>query len=192
MFERFSQEARRALTSAQVDARRFHHNWIGTEHLLLGLLDQPEALSARLLAERGLDRPGAEAAILAVLGTTQSATAELDAAALETIGIDLSTIREKAEAVFGPGALDRDPVRCRKGRLVSGRHVTFTARAKKALELSLREAVSREHNYIANGHLLLGLLRVGGLAAKVIADAGIDFDLLRADIDRQLSGQASG
>jgi ATP-dependent Clp protease ATP-binding subunit ClpA len=69
MFERFSPDAREAVTSAQAEARRLHHNYIGTEHLLLGLMDQADALSGRLLAEHGLDRPGAEAAILRLLRT---------------------------------------------------------------------------------------------------------------------------
>ena len=190
MFERFSPEAREAVTSAQAEARRLHHNYIGTEHLLLGLMVQAHTLSGRLLAEHGLDRPGAEAAILRLLGTADCGPGELDADALETIGIDLSTIREKVEAAFGPGALDREPARTRTGRLISGRHAPFTARAKKVLELSLREALRLQAERIADGHLLLGLLGEGnGLAAKVMADAGIDFDALRADIDAQLTAQ---
>jgi len=191
MFERFSPEAGEAVTSAQAEARRLHHNYIGTEHLLLGLMDQAHTLSGRLLAEHGLDRPGAEAAILRLLGTADCGPGELDADALETIGIDLSTIREKVEAAFGPGALDREPARTRTGRLISGRHAPFTARAKKVLELSLREALRLKSDRIADGHLLLGLLREGnGLAAKVMADAGIDFDVLRAEIDAQLTAQS--
>ncbi len=191
MFERFSPDAREAVTSAQAEARRLHHNYIGTEHLLLGLMDQADVLSGRLLAEHGLDRPGAEAAILRLLGTADCGPGELDADALETIGIDLSTIREKVEAAFGPGALDREPTRTRTGRLISGRHAPFTARAKKVLELSLREALRLKADRIADGHLLLGLLREGkGLAAKVMVDAGIDFDVLRAEIDAQLTAQS--
>ena len=191
MFERFSPDAREAVTSAQAEARRLHHNYIGTEHLLLGLMDQADALSGRLLAEHGLDRPGAEAAILRLLGTADCGPGELDADALKTIGIDLSTIREKVEAAFGPGALDREPARTRTGRLISGRHAPFTARAKKVLALSLREALRLKSDRIADGHLLLGLLREGnGLAAKVMADAGIDFDVLRAEIDAQLTAQS--
>ncbi len=190
MFERFSPDAREAVTSAQAEARRLHHNYIGTEHLLLGLMDQAHTLSGRLLAEHGLDRPGAEAAILRLLGTADCGPGELDADALETIGIDLSTIREKVEAAFGPGALDREPARTRTGRLISGRHAPFTARVKKVLELSLGEALRLKADRIADGHLLLGLLREGnGLAAKVMADAGIDFDVLRAEIDAQLTAQ---
>jgi len=188
MFERLSPDARQAVASAQAEARRLHHNYIGTEHLLLGLMAQPETLSARLLVEHGLDRPVAEAAILRLLGACEPGPDELDANALETIGIDLSTIREKVEASFGPGALDREPARTRTGRLGSGRHVPFTARAKKVLELSLREALRLKAGQIVDGHLLLGVLREGeGLAAKVMAEAGIDFDVLRAEIDTQLS-----
>ena len=131
------------------------------------------------------------APILRLLGTADCGPGELDADALETIGIDLSTIREKVEAAFGPGALDREPARTRTGRLISGRHAPFTARAKKVLELSLREALRLKATRIADGHLLLGLVREGkGLAAKVMADAGIDFDVLRGKIDAQLTAQS--
>ena len=191
MFERFSPDARQAVATAQAEARRLHHNYIGTEHLLLGLMAQLQTLSARLLVEHGLDQPGTEAAILRLLGACEPAPDELDADALETIGIDLSTIREKVEAAFGPGALDREPARTRTGRLVSGRHVPFTARAKKVLELSLREALRLKADRIADGHLLLGLLREGnGVAAKVMADACTDFEVLRAEIEAQLTGQS--
>jgi len=191
MFERFSPQAREVVISAQAEARRLHHNYIGTEHLLLGLMDKEHTLSGRLLAEHGLDRPGAEAAILRLLGTADCGPGELDAEALETIGIDLSTIRDKVEAAFGAGALDREPARTRTGRLISGRHSPFTARVKKVLELSLREALRLQSKRIADGHLLLGLLREGkGLAAKVMTDAGIDFDVLRAEIDAQLTAQS--
>ena len=115
----------------------------------------------------------------------------MDADALETIGIDLSTIREKVEAAFGPGALDRAPARTQTGRSISGLRIPFTGRAKTALELSLREALRQKADRIAGGHLLLGLLCEGkGLAAKVMADAGIDFNLLRAEINAQLTAQS--
>jgi ATP-dependent Clp protease ATP-binding subunit ClpA len=190
MFERFSRDAREVVTRAQAEARRLRHDYIGTEHILLGLLDQPATLSARLLAEHGLTRAGSEAAILRLLGAALPRPDELDGDALEAIGIDLAAIREKVEAAFGPGALDRNPVRTRTGRLVSGRHLPFTNRAKKALELALREAVHLKHNYIGDGHILLGLLRGGdGLAVKVIADASIDFDALRAELHQRLPTQ---
>jgi ATP-dependent Clp protease ATP-binding subunit ClpA len=191
MFERLNPDARQAVVLAQADARRLHHNYLGTEHLLLGLMELPSTPSARLLAEGGLDRPGAEAVILRLLRTPEPRLDELDADALRTIGIDLSAVRETVETAFGPGALAREPDRGRSGRLVSGRSTPFTARAKTALELSLREAVRRKHTCIADGHLLLGLLQARGLAAKVIADAGIDLDVLRSDIDTQLASRPS-
>ncbi|WP_446696837.1 Clp protease N-terminal domain-containing protein [Streptosporangium album] len=111
----------------------------------------------------------------------------LDADALETIGIDLSVIREKVEAAFGPGALDRPPLRDHRGGLVSGRHLSFSSRAKKVLELSLREALALKHKYIGDGHILLGLLREGeGLASRVLADAGVDSAVLRQEVVREL------
>ncbi|MFD0888646.1 Clp protease N-terminal domain-containing protein [Streptosporangium algeriense] len=185
MFERFHQESRQAVTLAQENARRLHHNHIGTEHILLGLLDQRSCMVTRVLARHGLDY---ERAYQAVVRLTPGRRADaLDAEALETIGIDLSAIREKVEAAFGPGSLDRDPVTTRNGRR-SGRHIPFTPQAKKALELSLRETLALKQRDIRDGHLLLGILREGrGLASRVIADAGIDTAALRREIVLELS-----
>ncbi|MEV8630154.1 Clp protease N-terminal domain-containing protein [Streptosporangium sp. NPDC051023] len=184
MFERFHQDARQAVVLAQENARRLHHGHIGTEHLLLGLLDQRATLSARVLGRHGLDYEGAYQAVTRLI--PQRPTETLDAEALESIGIDLSAIREKVEAAFGPGSLDRAPVTTRRGRL-SGRHIPLTSRAKKTLELSLRETLALGQKSIQDGHLLLGLLREGGgLASRVIADAGIDAGTLRQEIVLEL------
>ncbi|MFF5206777.1 Clp protease N-terminal domain-containing protein [Streptosporangium sp. NPDC000396] len=181
MFERFTQEARQVVTLAQANARRLHHNQIGTEHLLLGLCEQSATLSARLLARHGLDHAEASAAVVRIIGPAP--TGELDRDALETIGIDLDAIREKVEAAFGPGALDRKPERDHRGRLRSGRHIPFSSPAKKALELSLREAIALKHRHIGDGHILLGLLRGGdGLARRVLDQARIDAGTLRHEI----------
>ncbi|KAA2266592.1 Clp protease [Solihabitans fulvus] len=185
MFEQFTQDARQTVVLAQSAARRLGHHYIGTEHLLLGLLSQPHTLAARLLVVRGLDLAYAETTVLRLLGTPGLDARDADA--LGTIGIDLSAIKEKVEATFGRGALDRDPAHTRAGRFAGGGHIPFTKRAKKVLELSLREALRLKHKHIADGHLLLGLLREGeGLAAKVLAEAGIDFAQLRADLDRDI------
>jgi ATP-dependent Clp protease ATP-binding subunit ClpA len=184
MFERFHQDARQAVVLAQENARTLHHDIIGTEHLLLGLLAQPHALSARVLGRHGLDHDRARQSVIRLVG--QKPEDALDADALESIGIDLSAIREKVEAAFGPGALDRKPRTNRRGHLLSG-HIPFSSRAKKTLELSLREAINLKHKHIADGHLLLGILREGeGLASRVIADAGIDAAALRREIVSEL------
>ncbi|MEU4535014.1 Clp protease N-terminal domain-containing protein [Streptosporangium sp. NPDC023825] len=185
MFERFHREARQAVTLAQENARRLRHDVIGTEHILLGLLGQPESLSARVLGRHGLDHEGAYRSVVRL--TPQKPGDALDAEALESIGIDLSAIREKVEAAFGPGALDRRPGTERRGRVFGGFHVPFSPRAKKTLELSLREAISLKHNYIGDGHILLGILREGqGLGSKVLADAGLDAARLRQEIVAEL------
>ncbi|WP_329085848.1 Clp protease N-terminal domain-containing protein [Streptosporangium sp. NBC_01469] len=181
MFERFHHEARQAVTLAQENARKLRHDIIGTEHILLGLLDQPESLSARVLGRHGLDHAGAYRSVVRL--TPSKPGDALDAEALESIGIDLSAIREKVEAAFGPGALDRRPGIERRGRVLGGLHIRFSPRAKKTLELSLREAINLKHNYIGDGHILLGILREGeGLGSKVLADAGLDFTSLRQEI----------
>lgn len=189
MFERFSHGARAVVVLAQGHARRLHHGHLGTEHLLLGLLEQPGTVSGRLLVQHGLDKASAERAMLRLLGPCHGSE-QLDAEALEAIGIDLSAIRERVEAAFGPGALDRDPGRRRRERALTGGHLPFTGRAKKVLELSLREATRLGNRYIGDGHILLGILdEGGGLAAKVIADAGIDFVGLRAELEREIPAE---
>jgi len=186
MFERFGVEARQAIVFAQETAHRLGHDHIGTEHILLGLLEQPRILSAELLAARGLDSARAEAAILRLLPAVDGKPEDLDAGALEAIGIDLAAVREKVEAAFGPGALDQPPSK-RSLRRSFG-HLSFTGRAKKVMELSLREALRLEHKGIDDGHLLLGLLREGhGLAAQIITEAGIDFAELRGAVESRLS-----
>ncbi|GAA3823334.1 hypothetical protein GCM10022226_49870 [Sphaerisporangium flaviroseum] len=185
MFERFHQDARQTVILAQAETRLLGHGHVGTEHLLLSLLRQPNTVAARVLARHGLDHDQVGDAVARLLATGPAN--DLDADALESIGIDLDAIREKVEAAFGPGALDRDP-RSRRGRpWRPAGHVPFTARSKKVLELSLREALALKHNYIGNGHILLGLLREGnGLAARILTDAGIDFDVLRQEIRTEL------
>jgi ATP-dependent Clp protease ATP-binding subunit ClpA len=185
MFERFHQDARQAVILAQGNARRLHHDRIGTEHLLLGLLEQPSTLAARVLGRHGLDHDRASQSVVRLLSQRPEDT--LDADALESIGIDLSAIREKVEAAFGPGALDRKPRTTRRSHLLGGHHIPFDSRAKKTLQLSLREAINLKHKHILGGHILLGVLREGeGLASRVIADAGIDPATLRQDIVAEL------
>jgi len=132
MFERCNPEARQAIILAQTSARRLHHDYIGTEHLLLGLLYQPEVLAAAVLTERGLDGPMAEATILRLLGSGEPEADSLDADALRAIGIDLSMVRERVEAAFGSGALDRAPARTGGGRVITKGSVPFTDRARRS------------------------------------------------------------
>ena len=177
MFERFTEDARQVVVRAQEEARRLRSHHIGTEHLLLGLLDQ-DSPTAAVLARHGLTRESTVTAIRAFTGAEG-----LDAAALGAVGIDLDAVRDSVEAAFGPGALDVPP-----GRREAKGHIPFTPRAKKVLELSLREALALKSKSIADGHIALGLLREGeGLAMKVVHDRGIDAGTLREDIRAALA-----
>jgi ATP-dependent Clp protease ATP-binding subunit ClpC len=135
VFERFTERARQVVVLAQHEARDLKHNYIGTEHLLLGLLAEQEGLAARVLA---------------------------------SLGVTPEDARERVEKVVGPG--DE----------VSTGQIPFTPHAKKALELSLREALSLEHNYIETEHILLGLIRENnGAAARILLDFDLDADRIR-------------
>ena len=176
MFERFTFEARQTVVGAQHEARRLHSGRIGTEHLLLALLIQPTP-SAAVLTRHGLGRDEVAEAVRRYVGD-----GDLDAEALTALGIDLDAVRSTVEASFGPGALDRP-----SGSKVGG-HIPFTPRAKKVLELSLREAIAMKSKTIADGHIALGLLREGeGLAMKVLADRGVDTVELRRDLTAALA-----
>ncbi|MCW2510063.1 MAG: Clp domain protein [Modestobacter sp.] len=173
MFERFTTEARQTVVGAQLEARQLHHQRIGTEHLLLSLLAQATPSSA-VLARHGLTREAVAETVAGHVGGD-----ELDAAALTAVGIDLDAVRSSVEASFGPGALDRPRSYSRE----PAGHIPFTPRAKKVLELSLREAVAMKSKDIADGHIALGLLREGeGLAVKVLFDRGVDVEALRQDL----------
>jgi ATP-dependent Clp protease ATP-binding subunit ClpA len=202
MFERFTTAARGVVIDAQHQARRLNHHYVGTEHLLLALLRPDSGVPYELLTHAGLDTTAVEASIerLGAAGTqpetSNIALGEDDAEALRAIGIDLEAIRAKIEETFGPGALQTPAPapqrglfrrRRRAGRLggpLPGRHLPFTARARKTLALSLREAIALTHKSIGTEHVLLGLLREGdGLASAVIQEAGIDpVDLRRRTV----------
>ena len=144
MFERFTDRARRVLVLAQEEARLLNHNFLGTEHILLGLIHEGEGVAAK---------------------------------ALESLGISLEAVREKVEETIGPA-----------GTAASGAP-PFTPRAKKVLELSLREALQLGHNYIGTEHLLLGLIREGeGVAAQVLVSLGADLSRVRQQVIQLLSG----
>ncbi len=144
MFERFTDRARRVVVLAQEEARLLNHNYIGTEHILLGLIHEGEGVAAK---------------------------------ALESLGISLEAVRQQVEEIIGQG-----------GSSPSG-HIPFTPRAKKVLELSLREALQLGHNYIGTEHILLGLIREGeGVAAQVLQKLGADLSRVRQQVIQLLSG----
>jgi ATP-dependent Clp protease ATP-binding subunit ClpC len=144
LFERFTDRARRVVVLAQEEARLLNHNYIGTEHILLGLIHEGEGVAAK---------------------------------ALESLGISLEKVRQQVEEIIGAG---QSPP--------SG-HIPFTPRAKKVLELSLREALQLGHNYIGTEHILLGLIREGeGVAAQVLVKLGADLGRVRQQVIQLLSG----
>jgi ATP-dependent Clp protease ATP-binding subunit ClpA len=178
MFERFTTEARQAVVGAQDEARRLHDGRIGTEHLLLALLTQ-DTPSAAVLARYGLTHDSVSQTIAGYRSAE-----DLDADALTTLGIDLDAVRDRVEATFGPGALDGNgPPREPGGR------IPFSPRARKVLELALREAIAMKSKVIRDGHIALGLLREGeGLAMKALHDRGVDTTELRRDLTAALRG----
>lgn len=183
MFERFSDEARLVVRLAQDEARRFRHGWIGTEHLLIALLEEGDGSAAQVLRGHGLSVPDLRRRVVGAAGPSAEG---LDPDALAVLGIDLNEVRRVTEENFGPGALERGR------RPVKNGHIPFSGRAKKVLELSLREAMRLKHDYIGTGHILLGLLREGeGLAARILADAGADLGDLRDEVTRLIPPKAA-
>jgi ATP-dependent Clp protease ATP-binding subunit ClpA len=188
MFERFTDQARHVVKLSRDEARGLHHRYIGTEHLLLGMLDKDSGLAYTVLTEAGVTHDQVHAAVEAYVG--EGRLGDADAEALLAIGIDLPAVRAKIEELFGPGALDPPDPEPKRGLLRRRRspaepsprdRTPFVPRSKKVLELSLREAVHLKHNYIGSEHILLGLLREGeGLAAKILTDAGLSIEDLRA------------
>jgi ATP-dependent Clp protease ATP-binding subunit ClpA len=180
MFERFTEEARAAVVGAERHATALHHGWIGTEHLLLGVVDERDGRAARLLERFEVTREWVLAEVERIIGRGEP---DIDADALATLGIDLDAVRERVERTFGPGALSRRP--CRRGLLAGDARRPFTPRAKKALELSLREALEMGDNFIASEHILLGLAREGdGVAAGILRSRGVDRAAVRAALER--------
>src|SRR6187397_2805523 len=144
MFERFTERARQVVVLAQEEARTLKHNYIGTEHILLGLLREEEGLAARVL---------------------------------ESLDITVEEVRAQVVRIVG------------SGEEVTSGQIPFTPRAKKVLELALREALSLGHNYIGTEHILLGLVRENeGVAARILLDFDADSDKIRNEVIRMLSG----
>ena len=176
MFERFSDEARQAVVLAQEEALELRHGWIGTEHLLLGLL-RAGGGGAVLLTGFGVELASVREEVLAIIGRGED---DIDRDALATLGIDLDAVRERVERSFGRGALSRRRG-CRGGGF--GGHIPFTARAKKALELTLREGLALGARELLAEHLVLALLREGdGVAARILHTRGVAYDAVRARV----------
>jgi ATP-dependent Clp protease ATP-binding subunit ClpA len=183
MFERFSQDARRAVVHARAEAAAAGHGAIGCEHLLLGLLAEPGPAAAAMTAA-GLELTALRSRL------PQAGQAEpeaLDADALASVGIDLDQVRRAAEATFGPGALDR------AGRARAGGRgrMRLTAEAKKALELALRAAIELRHRELTGGHLLIGIIdqpRNGAL--DLLSAVAASPAALRADVITRLAKAA--
>jgi ATP-dependent Clp protease ATP-binding subunit ClpA len=188
MFERFTDEARHVVKVSRDEAQGLHHRYIGTEHLLLAMLDKESGLAYTVLTEAGVTHDQVRTAVETLAG--EGRLGDADAEALQAIGIDLPAVRAKIEELFGPGALDPPEPEPKRGLLrrrqppgapEPGNRIPFAPRSKKVLELSLREALHLKHNYIGSEHILLGLLREGeGLAAKILTDAGRSIEDLRA------------
>jgi ATP-dependent Clp protease ATP-binding subunit ClpA len=188
MFEQFTDPARDVVRRAR-DEAVVQRRPVGTEHLLLGVLADGDSLAVRVLADLGVRPDDLRAAVRRHTGPDGGGLGEADAAALREIGIDLAAIVARIEESFGPDAL-REPPRPRRrwglGRSDQGAS-SFSPRAKKVLELSLREAVHLRHRHIGTEHILLGLLREErGPAALALTEAGVDLPDLRRRIEAAL------
>jgi ATP-dependent Clp protease ATP-binding subunit ClpA len=192
MFERFTDRARAVVKLAQVERERMRHDRVGSEHLLIALAGADGGIAADVLRAAGADVDDLRRRVLAHTGNGPRILGDADAAALREIGIDLDAVRAKVEQSFGKGALrPAEPPRrfgWRMRRYVGG---SFSPRAKKVLELSLREALRLKHNYIGTEHILLGLIREGdGLGALVLTEAGIGLTDLRERVETALKAAA--
>jgi ATP-dependent Clp protease ATP-binding subunit ClpA len=174
MFERFTQDARDVVTGATEAARSLGHAWVGSEHLLLAAVSLPDDEVADALRHLGLTPETVSRALLDELGSHHD-----DTAALRDLGIDLEAVRRRVEERFGEGALDHPPTTGGLRRLLprrtgrSERHVPFTREGKKVLELALREALRLQSREIGAGHLVLGMLRAGGMTSRVLSRANV-------------------
>jgi len=183
VFERFRQDARRAMVRARDEAALAGHGQIGCEHLLLGLAAEPGPAAAAMTAA-GLELTALRDALPRPGGSEPD---PLDADALALVGIDLDQVRRAAEATFGPGALDR----ARRGLTRRPGRMPLTADAKKALELALRAAVGLRHRELTSGHLLIGVIDQGhNGATSLLAACSVDAATLRADVLSRLTAAA--
>jgi ATP-dependent Clp protease ATP-binding subunit ClpA len=195
VFERFTERARGAVVLAQEEARDLHHHHIDTEHLLLGLLRDRTSVGYEALDRLGVHLDDVRSEVVRVGRQGSPVTlGEEDAEALRVIGIDLDEVRRRIEATFGAGALESiSSARRRRGRRKacgpSVGYIPFTPRAKKVLELALREAKALRHDYIGTEHILLGLVREReGLAAGMLAERDVSDTRVRTVVSELLSG----
>jgi len=196
VFERFTDRAREVVALAQSEARSLRHNYIGTEHLLLAMLSQTDGPAARVLEELGVTRERIRTGVVEWIG--EGTLSEPDADALEVLGIDLEEVRRRTEEAFGPGALKRTrAARALRGRrwfrrrCDGGGHGGFTPRAKKVLELAIRESLSLAHRYVGTEHVLLGVLREGeGVAAQLLHKEKVDYKVVRRKLLDEVGGYA--
>jgi ATP-dependent Clp protease ATP-binding subunit ClpA len=181
MFDRLTSGARKVVDLAQAEAQSMHHAYIGTEHLLLGLLGEEHGIAARTLRAAGVTAP-------AIRDDVQRLVTDLplsgpDAEALRAIGIDVDVVRARIEASFGPGSLERARLGDCLRRRPSRGGIPFSRRSRKVMDLSLREARRLGHDYIGAEPILLALLgTVDGLAAQILADSGVPADDLRRSV----------
>lgn len=177
----FSGDCRRVVGRAQEQARQLGHPFLGTEHLLLGVLDDVDGYPVAALRARGVDTGDIRRRILLMIGD------RLDSEALATLGIDLQRVREVTEAQFGAGAL----ASTRWPAPITG-HLPLTRRVKVVFELSGRAARRLGQQVIAPEHLMLGILDDGGgIAVRVLKDAHIEIGELRLDIATHLQRNAA-
>ncbi len=177
MFEQFTEEARQTVSAAIDEAHDLGHDFVGTEHQLLGLLRVQHGLAYEVLDGNGMSYDAARSSVMMTLALA------VDDEALAAIGIDADKVRRAAEASFGPGALERAVGRHRHGKRTCG--TAFTGRAKKVLELSLREALNVDDHHIGTEHLLLALVREGdGVAAQVLRHLAPDTDFRQLLVER--------
>jgi len=215
MFTRFTTPARNVVTGAQAQARALGDCRVGTEHLLLALLNPDSGRPAAILGDAGVSRDHVVAEIGRLSGRRPALLGPADIEALRAIGIDVDAVVAAVEGLFGPGALRPSPTaapvtfgrrlrrrvrrmrprhvlsRRRRRRRACGDHLLFTPRSKKVLELSLRESLRLKHDHIDPEHILLGLLREGeGLAAQILVGTGLTLDDLRQRTLRALDAAA--
>jgi len=174
MFVRFTQTARQAMVLAQEESARLRYPWLGTEHLLLGLLRQPGTVATNVLKALGITRASVEREVIRTLGSPsgEQGLGDEDERALRTLGIDLQEVRARVEDAFGPGALER----ARPG--LCG--WPMMPRLKESLERAAREA---GRGLIESDHLLLGMLDVrGALAVETLRALGVTPDVVRASV----------
>ena len=194
MFEHFTERARGTVVFAQEEARVMHHSYIGTEHLLLGLLRDNASVGCTALDRLGVRLDDVRSEVVRVVGEgPPGVLGEEDAEALRAIGIDLNEVRRRIEETFGEGALEWIRPAGRGGRrkacVPSEGRIPFTCRAKKVLELALRESRALRHEYIGTEHILLALVREReGLAAEMLTERDVSDQRVRHVVSELLSG----